>query len=126
MLPGQAGGLGHEVGGGDGDLLGQGAVVELGEQRAPRVERLVALPALVGMTAWTMTSLPFSSRPAPSQPRTIGSRSAGGRHLEGQDVVVVQADGLEQPTAPAGPGLRVGPLADLEAGERVVAGLAGR
>ncbi len=42
--PGEPGRLGHQVGAGDDDLLGQRALVHLGQQRAPRVQRLVTGP----------------------------------------------------------------------------------
>ena len=72
------------------------------------------------MTAWTMTSLPSGSMPGPVAAQDHGQPVRGEADAAQAPQVVVVERGRPQATAtqPSRPG--VGPLADLQAGERVV------
>ena len=73
------------------------------------------------MTACTTTGLPSSSSPAASQPSTMGSRSGGDPHpAQRPHVVVVERGGLDRDRGPAVRRGRVGMLAELQPGQRVV------
>ena len=120
--PGSSGDLATRLRRGHGDPLGQRALVHLGEQRPSRVRGLVSATCSgSAMTPWMTTSLPSSSTPAASQPRIIGSALGRKAHpAQRPQVVVVEGGRSHGHHCPAGGRLRVGSLAHLEGGQRVL------
>ena len=117
-------GLSHEVARRHDHLLGERALVALGQDAALRVERLVAGP--VGVADERVHDdlaavVGHARRVAAQHHRQPVGRQADA--LERPQVVVVERGGPHVHAHPAVRHLGLGPLPDLEAGQRVVGGL---
>jgi hypothetical protein len=126
LLEGESRRLGHEVAARHRDALGQRARVQLGQQRALGVERLVARPAIAGddrVDHHLVSVLVHAGRVAAEDHRqpVLGQADAAQR----PQVVVVERRRPHVDHRPPVRRLGLRAFADLERGQRVVGILAG-